>query len=443
MKPIRAFLLTIVLSTATITLLLLLQVARVHHATAAGDLPDVLPVQIRQTAAPNPAADGQLLTYTLSLTNGGTAAVTPLVMDHVPPQSTPVDVVAKMPGPIAPGEAWTGALAVTVTEGYTGTLVNRVEAHSQWAANRSTGTTCAEEDNVNVPLYAYDVTSYTVTATHPTYLAGVPFSPGECNADFSGCASSNSINMHENDPCLATTPVYDDGTDVIRVCDEPMWWRSSTMSVTVNGSLPVSGERIVWNKRIAGTSEYPQFFVLYEDGNLRLKPQPPAGRLDTCFGSSLIVGPAAGAPRPFVDLEEVAIDVAQMRVTLHYGDGGTATLHVGVDRQAATVVVQADYDTSRPFATLRSMYVSERVNDVAQVETAGATYPFLQGDDGRWQTVWDGLPGHDWYFSRPISSAHNISAPDIRVTTARRPFATSLSIICSNACEQFLPRIGE
>jgi len=46
---------------------------------------------------------------------------------------------------------------------------------STWAENRSYRTLCAEEDNVNVPLFSLpeQVVRFQVIATHPTYKVGV------------------------------------------------------------------------------------------------------------------------------------------------------------------------------------------------------------------------------------------------------------------------------
>ena len=53
------------------------------------------------------------------------------------------------------------------------TSVGRTDAAGCGAENRSSPTTCAEEDNVNVPWYAGPPSLFWVVATHPTYEAGV------------------------------------------------------------------------------------------------------------------------------------------------------------------------------------------------------------------------------------------------------------------------------
>jgi hypothetical protein len=52
-----------------------------------------------------------------------------------------------------------------------------------WARNDSYETTCAEDDNINIPLFARQISRFRLTATHPTYEIG----EDDCRADFSGC----------------------------------------------------------------------------------------------------------------------------------------------------------------------------------------------------------------------------------------------------------------
>lgn len=398
-------------------------------------------------------ADGEPITYTLFVTNSGSSPVTTTVIDHLPEQVTATGTSRSLVWPLVnlgPGMAWSEEVVVTVTEGYTGPVVNRVEVSDQWGQNLSLCTECAEEDNVNVPLYGYNVLSYFITATHPAYLASVPWIETECADDFSGCARPADADGVSGDPCLVGPAWYDDGIDVIRVCEEVGWWRpGQEMNITVNGGPVTTGQRIVWSRRVvSGTDNtYPQFFVLYEDGNLRLKPNPPEGRLDTCFGSSIIVGPAAAVVvdepdvRPFAAIDQVDIDVPNKVMTLTYEAGGQAVLYVDVNRQHATVLVEVDYDTSVPFATFRSMYVDEGNNDNALLKTSTGTYSLVPKDLGNGVNQWEALTGNWWYFYRQDTSQHNISSPDFTIASLETAVVKSSNFVCSNACEIFLPNI--
>ena len=82
------------------------------------------------------------------------------------------------------------------------------------------------------------------------------------------------------------------------------WWQPHGMAASVDDGLPATDIHYVRvYRKIPETSEWPQFLVLYIDGNLRLIPHPPEGMARVCFGSSVIVGPAAMSARPANDAE--------------------------------------------------------------------------------------------------------------------------------------------
>ena len=274
--------------------------------------------------------------------------------------------------------------------------------YATWAENRSYSTTCAEEDNVNVPIFSFpgQMSRFRVVATHPTYEVGMD----NCAPDFSGCGSGAGIAAPQT--TNTCQKLWDDGTNVIEVCTEPSWWRPYSMSVVVD-SQTASGHRLVLYRKIEGEASWPQFLVLYEDGNMRLKPHPPVGRSDVCFGSSVIIGPAAPAMRPYVDIQEVRIDPATPCLDIICRDGGTARLCLSVNRSQAVAEVEVGYNTGNPFATFRSMRVSDGNADVDHIENQDGDFPIL--DD------WTCLRGPWWFFHRKARSTHNTSAPDIRI----------------------------
>ena len=74
------------------------------------------------------------------------------------------------------------------------------------------------------------------------------------------------------------------------------------MTINVDGKA-YQGHRLVLNRKIADAASWPEVLVVYQDGNVRVKPHPPAEVADVCFGSSVIIGPAAEDPqRPYVDV---------------------------------------------------------------------------------------------------------------------------------------------
>jgi len=281
-----------------------------------------------------------------------------------------------------------------------------------WAENKSYPTSCAEEDNINVPIFARQpVERFRVVATHPTYEIG----EDNCAPDFSGCASASLGNPISatvvtaatvtDDPC---TKLWDDGINALLVCTEPTWWRPYTMNVVV-GRQTENGHYLAWHRKIQDEASWPQFLVLYQDGYLRLKPHPPKGREDVCFGSSVVLGPAVPQERPYVDIQEIRVQPAVMEMEITYRSGETAHVSLSVDRSQAMAEVEVHYTTGEalPFATFRSMWVKDGDADVDHVQTPAGDFPILE--------EWTRLEGPWWFFHRTVRSRHNTSAPDIRI----------------------------
>lgn len=276
-----------------------------------------------------------------------------------------------------------------------------------WAENKSYTTTCAEEDNVNVPIFGPQVSRFLVIAAHPKYS----FTYDGCPEDWSGCSSGSGDTGQASDVC---TKIYDDhANNAIWACTVTDWWRPYSMNVVID-SQTVSAHYLQWYRRIPGTSSWPQFLVLYEDGNLRLKPHPPEGIPDVCFGSSVIIGPAPPVPgpkpRPYVDIQEVRVNPTALSLDIIYRNGvGTAHVNLSVNRSQAVAEVIIGYSTSTtiPFATFRSMYVTNGNADVDHIQTQAGDFGIL--------TSWTSLQGLWWFFYRKFWSRHNTSAPDIRI----------------------------
>lgn len=278
------------------------------------------------------------------------------------------------------------------------------------AENFSSGTDCAEDDNVNVPLSG-PVEAFVIRATHPGY----PVDASDCAPDFSGCGPSD-------DPAYPFTPdtatLYDDGTTVVEAVRQDSWWLPAGMTASANsGPLHQNMHMLRIYRKIADTNSWPQFLVLYADGNLRLIPHPPLGLDSVCFGSSVVVGPAAHGARPFAQIASVRYDSARDELVLTYTAGGEATIAIlGVDRVQAALRVFVRYNTvGIPFATFRSMYVSPTVADAARV-----TYPLSPDSAGSWgdssiMQIPDVVRASRFHFFRETPSVHNNSAPDISI----------------------------
>lgn len=276
------------------------------------------------------------------------------------------------------------------------------------ASNSSTTSVCAEQDNIDVSLTSSStVTSYTIEATQPTYDLGVD----NCAANFSQCPTSNDPSYSFT---AATSTLFDDGETVVVAVREATWWQPQGMKASIDsGQQFVDAHYVTMSRNIPGTSEYPQFFVFYADGNMRLIPFPPVGAASVCFGSSVIVGPVTTGTRPYADIDSVNYFSASETLQVTYLAGGTAEFDLSqVTRTSSQVRVNADYaSASMPFCAFRSMYVSDGNADVDHVTwtTPSSTIqesPILSFAGG---------PGLDWLFYRATRSVHNTSAPDIRI----------------------------
>jgi hypothetical protein len=394
-------------------------------------------ILVSQEVSPNPIQPEQTAVITLHVSNTGSFALPAVITDVLPGQLIPT-ASTTWTTVISAGNTWSEQLAVLPTIGYEGPVLNQllVSVPTSWAENHSYCTTCAEEDNINIPLYGDNVTHFRVKATHPAYAIVTD----NCAADFSGCPVAKPATPSE----VSCEVLWDDTVNVISVCTDSDWWQPNTMTVTV-GNNSLEGHRLVWNKRIIDEASWPEVMVYYQDGNMRLKPHPPTGVADVCYGSSVIIGPAPTDPiRPFVDVQHIIVNPSDMTLDVTYLSGESAYLEFFVDRAKAEVEVWADYDTSNSFATFRSMYVAEDNTDAARVETAVGDYAFLDLVLPEWSTAWSALSGPYWFFYRASFSNHNTSAPDILVE-ALDGYQTQTHdlTVCVNQCSIFLPFITD
>ena len=118
-----------------------------------------------------------------------------------------------------------------------------------------------------------------------------------------------------------------------------------------------------------------EVLVLYPaDGYWRARPLPPQNLRWSAYGSSFLIGPVETGGRPFVDISDVAFDPATRTFTLNFARGGSATLRLDKldqERIVLDVALTQPVAAERPFAALRSMFVSEGNADVAQVGWRG------------------------------------------------------------------------
>jgi len=89
-----------------------------------------LGLDLLKLADPEPARAGEPLTYTLYLTNTGSAPLTATVTDTLPAHVTPTGVLTWPIAALAADGVWTQTVVVTVEPTYLGTLTNVVQAET-------------------------------------------------------------------------------------------------------------------------------------------------------------------------------------------------------------------------------------------------------------------------------------------------------------------------
>jgi hypothetical protein len=284
-------------------------------------------------------------------------------------------------------------------------------AQTYWIDNKSYITNCAEHDNVNIPMYGPVGSTLLITATHPPFS----YTDADCLPDFSG-SDCNTICQDSN---YTFTPesnkIYDDGSHVVWVYSENKFWRPNRMKVIINRGASAYGHYFAISKKIVNRNEWPQFLVLYCDSYLRLVPQPPQGLTKTCYGSSVIIGPAEGIQastcvRPYVDIDSVLVDTVSttsISFKIWYHDGSTASANASVSIQEANVEIKTNFPSNRPIATFRSMWIHSVNCDADSISYGGGRFPLLSN--------WSSLQGSWFKIFRSQSSIHNSSAPDIKI----------------------------
>jgi len=274
--------------------------------------------------------------------------------------------------------------------------------------NGSEPVLCAEKDNVSVALSSPRVRSFRIEAAHPVYIATLQrdsFEPDWTNCDMSG----DPVYTAPRPPRRVT--IYEEVEFWLVGYTFPTFWRPATTTVRVGDRVEEAIHMLqLWMIRPMGGEEV---LVLYpQDGYWRLRPRTPTGMENTAFGSSFLVGPVEEDGRPLVRIKEVAFEPTTKTFTLSFERGGSASVQVvetDQNKNAVHVVFDKPIE-DRPFAMVRSMYITEFNNDVARIalREPGANgwleEPIMKFDRGRATDIWLG---------RLTPSRHNTSSPDL------------------------------
>jgi hypothetical protein len=272
--------------------------------------------------------------------------------------------------------------------------------------NASTPTLCAETDNVYLKLTSAAVRRFTIEAEHPAYAGTIV--ADRTAPDFRNCDMAADP-VHRAEPRRVT--IYETGEMQLIGHTFPGFWRPAAVPVRV-GSRVETGLHLL-QLFVKYRERTEEVLVLYPaDGYWRARPLPPANLSYSAYGSSFLVGPVETQGRPFVDIRDVAFDPATLTFRLAFARGGEATLrldvvdleHIGLDVTFDTPIA------ARPFAALRSMFVTEINADAARVAwrvPGGKAYeeaPVMSFGRADALELWAG---------RRLPSRHNMSAPDM------------------------------
>jgi hypothetical protein len=304
----------------------------------------------------------------------------------------------------------TGALGIVLAAAFSPAaplLAASLDGLAVEVVNRSEPVLCAEKDNVAVAFSSSSVRSFRIEAAHPAYLGGIQRDSFE--ADWAACdMSADPVHRVPVSPRRIT--LYEELGFWLVGHTQSTYWRPSTATVRV-------GERVernihllqLWLIRPMGGEEV---LVLYpQDGYWRTRPMAPEGLAPTAFGSSFLLGPVENEARPYVSIKEVSFDPKARRFTLTFERGGSVSVSlVQADQRLNALDVAFDRPISgRPFAMLRSMYVTEFNNDVARIAVREKGAKGWREDNilkfGRASAT-------DVWMGRVSPSRHNTSSPD-------------------------------
>jgi hypothetical protein len=278
--------------------------------------------------------------------------------------------------------------------------------------NASEPVLCAEKDNVTLNFASPRVRAFRIEAAHPAYIGTMQ--RDSFAADWTGCTTLGDPTPAPPQTPPRRTTLYEQIDFWLVGLTLPTFWRSATAVVRV-GDRVEKGIHLLqlWMIRPMGGEEV---LVLYpQDGYWRLRPLAPAGLAPTAFGSSFLIGPVEVEGRPLVKIREIAFEPTTRSFTLAFERGGSATVRLaGADQSRVALEVAFDRPVEgRPFAALRSMYVTEFNNDVARIavrEDGGKGWreaPVMTFARALATDVWAG---------RVAPSRHNTSSPDMALS---------------------------
>lgn len=274
--------------------------------------------------------------------------------------------------------------------------------------NKTLPEVCAERDNIDIRFSHPEVRSFRIQAVHPAYIGMMR--EDRALPDFAECDMSKDPVFNPGKPRQVT--IYEDPDLTIVGQVYAGFWRPANVPVKV-ADKTVEGMHLVQVlKRVDGRME--EMLVVYPpDGYWRARPLPPAHLPVASYGSSFMVGPVVEEGRPIVALKEIRIDPKTLTFTFPFRDGGQGELKLSAldrEHQALDIKLSGDLPKGKPFAALRSMYITEINNDAARIAAR-------EPDKTRWVELnvldYKGGPATDFWLGRHTPSRHNMASPDM------------------------------
>jgi hypothetical protein len=280
--------------------------------------------------------------------------------------------------------------------------------------NTSEPILCAEKDNVAINFASPEVRSFRIEAVHPAYMGNLRQDRWE--PDWTACEDISAETSSFPHPKMQT--LFENADMRVMGLSFSKFWRPSDVTVQI-------GDRIepdihLMQLLVRRGDRFEEVLVLYPpDGYWRIHPLSPEHLSWSSYGSSFLVGPVEIDQRPVVNLKNVVFDPGTKTFTLTFAGGGTATMAVK-DLNQERLALDVTFDqpvAGRPFAALRSMYVTEFNADVSRIAVREANArswreePIMGFHDARATDVWMG---------RMTPSRHNTSAPDMMFNAFRK-----------------------
>ena len=275
--------------------------------------------------------------------------------------------------------------------------------------NKSEPVLCAEKDNVTIETASPEVRRFRIEAAHPAYIAGLIKDNWE--ADWTACDMTGDPSFAPPTPPRRVT-FYESIEYWLVGYTFPTFWRPADTTFRV-GDRVEKGLHLVQLWKL-GKDRSHELLVLYpQDGYWRARPMPPSHLASTAYGSSFLVGPIEQDGRPVVNIKEIVFDPKTLSFSLAFKDGSNGVVKLeGVDENRMVLDVALDKPVTggKPFAMLRSMYVTEFNNDVSRIAVREPSAP-------RWREehimpFTSAKATHVW-MGRHNFSQHNTSSPDM------------------------------